>query len=221
VQTKKVQRMYWLLMNPSRHYKISCAAALLLGILPFILGNATVQAVILRPPGLRPTKDPAIVIPTDQRYPNQPPNLPKYRTATGKAAKGWARKYVETRRFASDQSALIYYRVSDLAQSSVMKVSKASQALHIWPVGTIIILESYKGNVNSPKSAKLIEIVAIKKMNDPKGSSAHAYFPAQWSYARFTLQGKPSITSHKVNECHQCHSIAFHLTGDLVFSPFP
>jgi len=213
--------MYWLLMNPYRFFKMSCSAIFILVILTIILGNSIVQEVLLSPPGLRPTKDPAIVIPSDQRYPNQPPNLPKYRTATGKAARGWARKYVETRRFASDQSALIYYRVSDLAQSSVVKDSKASQALHIWPVGTIIILESYKGNVNSPKSAKLIEIEAIIKMNGHKGSSAYAYFPVKWSYARFTQKGKPSITSQKVNECHQCHSIAFHLTGDLVFTPFP
>ena len=213
--------MYWLLMNPYRLFKMSCSAIFILVILTIILGNSIVQEMLLRPPGLRPTKDPAIVIPSDQRYPNKPPNLPKYRTATGKATRGWARKYVETRRFASDQSALIYYRVSDLAQSSVMKGSKASQTLHIWPVGTIIILESYKGNVNSPKNAKLIEIVAIKKNNGHKGSSAYAYFPVKWSYARFTQKGKPSITSQKVNECHQCHSIAFHLTGDLVFTPFP
>jgi len=143
-----------------------------------------------------------------------------YRNASGKPAQGWASKTVETRRFSSDQSALIYYRVSDLAQSDDIKTSDASKTFRIWPAGTIIILETYKGSVNSPNSAKLIAIDAIKKMNGSKGTS-YAFFPMNWSYARFSPQGKPSMTSQKVKECHQCHSIAFHITGDLVFTLFP
>jgi len=213
--------MYWLLMNPIRLFKISCAAILLSGILTIILGNSIVPEVLLSPPGLRPVKDPFVVIPFDQRYPNQPPNLPRYRNATGKPAKGWAGKYVETRRFSSDQSAVIYYRVSDLAQSKVIKLLKESKALQIWPAGTTIILESYKGNVISKKNAKLLAIDAMEKTNGQKSSSAYAYFPVNWSYARFTPEGKPSITSQKISECHQCHSIAFHITGDLIFTQFP
>jgi hypothetical protein len=209
------------MINAYRLLKISCAAALLLGVLTVNLGNSNVLEVLLRPPGLRPVKDPSIVIPFDQLYPNQPPNLPRYRDAAGQPIKGWARKYVGTRRFFSDQSALIYYRVSNLAQSKTIQASKAAKALHIWPVGTIIILESYKGDVNSTKSAKFLEIDAIEKKNDPDSSAAPSFFPVNWSYARFTPEGKPSMTSQKVKECHQCHSIAFHVTGDLVFSPFP
>jgi len=193
---------------------------LLLGILSVILGNSIVRETYLRPPGLRPTKDPSIVIPTDQHYPNQPLNLPKYRKALGKPAQGWACETVETRRFSSDQSALIYYRVSDLAQSHAMKISNLTKTLRIWPAGTIIILESYKGNINLPNSAKLVAIDAMKKMNAPKGSSS-AFFPVNWSYAGFSPEGKPSSTSQKIKECHQCHSIAFHITGDLVFTLFP
>jgi len=173
------------------------------------------------PPGLRPIKDPSIVIPTDQRYPNQPPNLPTYKNISGKLAIGWVSKYVEIRRFSSDQSALIYYRVSDLARSHVLKASKVSRGLHIWPVGTIIVLESYKGDVDSPKHSKLLEIVLMKKMNSLKGFPVDSFFSMNWSYARFSPEGKPSITSQKVRECHQCHSIAFHLLGDLVFTQFP
>jgi len=170
---------------------------------------------------MRPTKDPSVVIPSDQRYPNQPPDLPKYRNASGIPVQGWARKYVGTRRFSSDQSAMIYYRVSDLARSHAVKTSKKeSKTLHIWPPGTIIVLESYKGNANSPKGAKLLAIDAMKKMNGSKGSPPYSFFPVNWSYARFTPDKRPSITSQKVNECHQCHSIAFHLTGDLVFTEF-
>jgi len=203
-------------LNKIEHFS---KVPLLLGVLTVILGNSIIQEVLLRPPGLRPTRDPSIVILTDQHYPNQPVNLPKYRNAFGKPAQGWASETVDTRRFSSDQSALIYCRISDLAQSHTIKTSNAPKTLRIWPVDTIIILESYKGNVNLPNRAKLIAIDAMKKMNDPKGSSA--FFPVNWSYARFSPQGKPSITSHKVKECHQCHSIAFHITGDLIFTPFP
>ncbi len=210
-----------LMMNVYRLYKISCVGVLLLGVSTVILGNAVMQNVLLRTPGLRPTKDPSIVIPTDQHYPNKPPDLPVYRNSSGKPAQGWASKYVETRRFSSDQSALIFYRVSDLAQSTVMKASKELKALHIWPVGTFIVLESYKGNVDSPNSAKLSAIEAMEKMNSHKGSSADSFFPVNWSYAKFSPEGKLSITSQKVNECHQCHSIAFHIMGDLVFTQFP
>ncbi|UCD33311.1 MAG: cytochrome P460 family protein [Desulfobacterales bacterium] len=204
--------------NPIKH----CSKALLiLGILTVILGNSMVKDVFLRPPGLRLIKDPSIVIPSNQHYPNLPPSLPTYRDGAGKPAKGWARKTVATRRFSSDQSALIYYRVADLAQSSVTKAATASKVLHIWPIDTIIILESYKGDVNSLTRAKLIAIDAIKKMDDFRGASRHAFAPVNWSYARFSPQGKPSITSQKVKECHECHSIAFHITGDLVFTMFP
>jgi len=151
------------MIDAYRLLKVSCAAALFLGVLTVILGNSNVQEVLLRPPGLRPVKDPSIVIPFDQLYPNQPPNLPKYSDAAGQPVKGWARKYVGTRRFFSDQSALIYYRVSDLAQSKIIQASKAEKALHIWPIGTVIILESYKGDVNSAKSAKFLEIDAMEK----------------------------------------------------------
>ena len=178
------------------------------------------QETHLRTPGLRPYKDPSIVIPTDRYYPHQPPNLPKYRKAFGKPAQGWACEAIETRRFSSDQSALIYYRTSDLATSHAIKTSNITKTLRIWPQGSIIILESYKGNISLPGSQKPIAIDAMKKMDDPKGSS-YAFYPANWSYASFSPEGKPSITSQKIKECHQCHSIAFHITGDLVFTLFP
>ncbi len=178
------------------------------------------REVHLKPPGLRPTKDPSIVIPTDQLYVHQPPNLPKYSKAFGKPARGWACETVETRRFSSDQSALIYYRTSDLATSHTINTSTITKTLRIWQQGTIIILESYKGNISSPGSVKLVAIDAMKKMNDHSGSS-YPFYPVNWSYASFSPEGKPSITSQKIKECHQCHSIAFHITGDLVFTLFP
>jgi Trk K+ transport system NAD-binding subunit len=48
-----------------------------------------------------------------------------------------------------------------------------------------------------------------------------AFYPINWTYARFKPDGNLSITPDKVCDCHQCHSIAFHLTGDLIFTQFP
>jgi len=208
-------------MNVYRLYKIGCVSALLLVMITVTLGLSSEQEVLLKSPGLRLVQDPFTIISADRYYPNQLSKLPVYRIGSGKTATGWARKYVKTRRFSSDQSALIYYRVSDLLHSNIIKTSNAFKTLHIWPVDTIIILESYKGNVNSSSRAKLLAIDILKKRDDQRKPSVYSFFPGNWSYTRLSPEGKPSITSMKVKECHQCHSIAFHITGDLVFTSFP
>jgi hypothetical protein len=68
---------------------------------------------------------------------------------------------------------------------------------------------------------KLIEIAAMVKVEAHWESFSKAFYPVSWTYARFNPDGNPSITSAKVRECHQCHSIAFHLTGDLIFTQLP
>lgn len=90
-----------------------------------------------------------------------------------------------------------------------------------WPVGTTLIIETYKGNAFAKEKAKLIEIAAMSKINANENSVSKGLYPINWTYAKFMPDGNPSITSAKVHECHQCHSIAFHLTGDLVFTVFP
>jgi hypothetical protein len=60
--------------------------------------------------------------------------------------------------------------------------------------------------------------IQITEGINPASSS---FFPVNRSYAGFTPEGKLSITSQEAREGHRCHSIAFHVTGDLVFSPFP
>ncbi len=45
-------------------------------------------------------------------------------------------------------------------------------------------------------------------------------FAGDWSYQRFSAQGKVLPMPAGVSACHQCHSAAFHLTGDLVFTVF-
>jgi len=177
--------------------------------------------ILLAPPGLRPVKDPSLVIPASYHYPNQPITLPAYRDASGNPAGGWSGKFVDTRRFASDQSAWIYVRDSDLQRSAATGKEGSAGALRFWPVGTAFVIESYQGSSFPKTNDKLIDIAVMSKIKGDKNSSDHAYYPVNWSYARFKPDGSPSITTAKVRECHQCHSIAFHLTGDLIFTHFP
>ena len=176
--------------------------------------------ILLAPPGLRPVKDPSLVIPAGYRYPNQLIKLPAYRDASGNPADGWSGRFVDTRRFVSNQSAWIYLRDSDLQQSVAMKRDAGNRSFRFWPVGTTMVIESYQGNAFHKKREALIEIDVISKIKGDKKSSSQAFYPVNWTYARFNPDGSASITSAKVRECHQCHSIAFHLTGDLVFTQF-
>jgi hypothetical protein len=177
--------------------------------------------ILLSPPGLRLIRDPSLVIPADFDYLNGVIKLPAYRDTLGNPANGWSVKFVDTRRFASDQSAWIFFRNSDM-QRSVSKPKESGQgAFRFWPVGTTIIIEIYKGNAILKENDKLIEIAAMSKIKTDRNSYLKAFYPANWIYARFNPDGNHSITSAKVRECHQCHSIAFHLTGDLIFTQFP
>jgi len=186
-----------------------------------ISGSLQDSPVYLTPPGLRSVKDPSIVIPASHQYPNQPPAKPAYRDAAGKPAKGWVAKYIDTRRFSSAQSAWIYYLISDLTESETMRSSWSLLPLRIWPVGTTIVLESYQGDAASRSSTRLMEVVVMHKINNNESASAKSFYSANWSYSRFTPEADLSITREKIIECHQCHSIAFRLTGDLIFTHFP
>ena len=186
-----------------------------------IPGNLQNPPVSLLPPGLRSLKDPSIIVPAVHRYLNQPPAKPVYRNESGKTAKGWAEKFVDTRRFSSDGSAWIYYRISNLADSETVASSWSRMPLRVWPAGATIVLESYRGSAAERKHASLIEIVVIRKTHWPESALSDLYYPANWNYARYTPKGELSNTPQKIAECHRCHSIAFHLTGDLVFTQFP
>jgi hypothetical protein len=177
--------------------------------------------ILLTPPGLRLIKDPSLVIPADFHYANWPIKLPAYRDTSGNPSSGWSAKFVDTRRFASNQSAWIFFRNSDLKRSIYRRKQEDRGAFRFWPVGTTIIIEIYRGDSSSEKNDKLIEIAAMSKIKAGRNSFSKAFYPVSWTYARFNLNGNPTITSAKVRECHQCHSIAFHLTGDLIFTQFP
>jgi hypothetical protein len=177
--------------------------------------------ILLTPPGLRPVRDPFLVIPADYNYANRSIKLPAYRDDSGNPASGWSVKFVATRRFASNRSAWIYFRNSDLQQSVSKRKAGHQGNFRFWPVGTRIVIEIYKGNAFQKENDKLIEIAAMSKLRADRDSSLKAFYPIDWTYARFKPDGNPSITPDKVRECHQCHGIAFHLTGDLIFTRFP
>jgi hypothetical protein len=211
--------MYRLNKNRIRKFLIS-GAFFFLALLTISVYSMEAQ-ILLTPPGLRPVKDPSLVIPAGYRYPNQLIKLPAYRDASGNPADGWSGRFVDTRRFVSNQSAWIYLRDSDLQQSVSMKRDAGNRSFRFWPAGTTMVIESYQGNAFHKKREALIEIDVISKIKGDDEFSAQVFYPVNWTYARFNPDGSASITSAKVRECHQCHSIAFHLTGDLVFTHFP
>jgi hypothetical protein len=183
--------------------------------------HSTEAEVRLSPPGLRLINRPAFVLPADFNYPNRPISLPIYCDKSGRPAAGWSRKYIATRRFASDQSAWIYFRQSDIAHRIVKKAGGTGSTLRIWPDGTTLVIEIFKGYASLRKNVSPIEIAVMSKLEPDQNSAAKGFYPASWSYARFKPAGSAFITPAKVRECHQCHSIAFHLTGDLVFTQLP
>ena len=114
--------------------------------------------VLLTPPGLRSVKDPFLVIPAGYHYRNELVELPAYRDANGKPANGWSNKFVDTRRFASNQSAWIYFRTSDLKQLISTRNDAEQSGLRIWPIGTTLVIESYQGTAIPRSKNKLTEI---------------------------------------------------------------
>ncbi|MGD8881696.1 MAG: cytochrome P460 family protein [Desulfobacterales bacterium] len=195
--------------------------SILVGILLMAIGvNFADSDMLLKPPGLRLISEPTTVIPATYHYVNQKRELPRYRNASGTLLKGWSRQFIKTRRFSSDQSAWVYYRQSDLKRTKVIKTAGLPDTMRIWPVGTILILEGYKGDASHPADSDLLEIEIMTKLDSGGLANAEKFFPVDWSYTRYTPDGTWSLSGEKLNECHQCHSIAFRLTGDLVFTPF-
>jgi hypothetical protein len=184
-------------------------------------GNTSDSDWLLKPPGLRPVGDPTIVVPATHHYLNRKLELTQYRNASGTPLQGWSRAFIKTRRFSSNQSAWVFYRQSDLIRTKVVKNTGMPASLRIWPVGATLILEGYKGDASRPGDAKLMEIEVMTKRAPASKSASETFFPVDWNYARYTPDGTWSLSRQKLIECHQCHGIAFRLTGDLVFTQFP
>jgi hypothetical protein len=202
----------WKLILPGAFFVLASIAASI---------HSIAAEVFLSPPGLRLIKDPSIVIPTDFHYANRLIPLPAYRNPSGAPADGWSAKFVETRRFASDRSAWIFFRNSDLLGSVFRRIEGRRDAFRFWPDGTTMIIEIYEGNALEKENEKLIEIAAMSKLEAARTSYLKAFYPVNWTYAKFNSDGNNATTAAKVRDCHQCHSIAFHLTGDLIFTKFP
>jgi hypothetical protein len=209
------------------HLNSKCIRKLILPGAFFFLASIAVSIhsiageILLSPPGLRLIKDPSIVIPADFNYANRLIPLPAYRTPSGRPADGWSAKFVETRRFASDRSAWIFFRDLDLLRSVLRQTEGKRDAFRFWPDRTTMIIEIYKGNALQKENEKLIEIAAMSKLEAERTSYLKAFYPVSWTYAKFDSDGNNATTAAKVRACHQCHSIAFHLTGDLIFTRFP
>jgi hypothetical protein len=191
------------------------------------LGGAAVSCTsansetLLTPPGLRPLGDPAVVVPATYQYPNRDLPLTDCRDSSGRLLEGWSTKIIPTRRFASHQSARVNYRLADLSGSAVFNTPGTARQIRIWPAGTVIVIEMYSGDTALMENGQPVEIAVMVKGEGSGGRNSAPYYPVNWSYAKFTPGGEPSPPPRGVEECHQCHSVAFHLTGDLVFTPFP
>ncbi len=183
-------------------------------------GGAEDATGILKPPGLRLVKDPTTVIPTVHQYPNQNLRLPSYQNPSGRLKEGWAVKVIRTRRFSGNRSARLYFRISDLAGSTAFKMPDSSSEMRIWPLGTMMVLEVYDGDDSIVENGKPIGIEVLAKMDRSESPSSAIFFPVDWSYGRFTAEGESALLPGEVQKCHRCHSIAFHLTGDLIFTQF-
>jgi hypothetical protein len=179
------------------------------------------ETIFLRAPGLRLQKDPSVVIQATYAYANRHVPLPHYRDSAGNPVKGWSRKSIPTRRFKSDQSAWIYYRRQDLRHAVIAAHGWDGNKLCIWPGGTIIVIESYQDGDPARQAETPVEIAVISKANQNTPSYGKAFLAAEWSYARFTATGDAAMDGTAVRDCHQCHAIAFRLTGDLVFTHLP
>ena len=183
--------------------------------------RAEEKTVLLKSPGLRLLKDPSTTVPGFYKYPNQTLALPDYRYSSGKPKDGWDMKVIKTHRFFSDQSARLFFRLSDLARTKVFKRLDMDWNMRIWPVGTFIIFEVYDGDGSLKQDAKPIKITVMAKMESLGRHSSSTFYPVDWSYAKFTPQGDLSLSPDEAQKCHQCHNIAFHSMGDLIFTQFP
>jgi len=157
------------------------------------------------------------------RYLNRSFPLPRYRTPQGKPLPGWHSVKVRTRRFFTNQSARVYYRMRDLQHTSPSPASPSDgSTLRIWPVGTILMLETFKGDgALSLEQAPLAIDCSRKFQPADRLFPQQTLFAGEWCYQRFNAQGKRVPMPGGAAACHQCHQTAFSLTGDLVFTAFP
>jgi hypothetical protein len=93
--------------------------------------------------------------------------------------------------------------------------------MRIWPAGSILVLETFSGKTALLENAKPTAIDCIRKFKPDLASfPVSTLFAGEWSYQSFSVEGKVLPAPEGASACHQCHSTAFSVTGDLVFTLF-
>ena len=188
-----------------------------------LLRGENLSKEVLQSPGFRLLQAPQEVISWEYHYANRTFSLPDYRTPGGAPLPGWRCQVVATRRFFTDQSARIYYRTEDLRRTRRFKsvTPSGGTSMMIWPVGTILVLETYSEGDAYRSDAAPVAVDCIQKFApEPARFPVHVYFAGDWCYQRFSVTGERRKMIGGASACHQCHRTAFHLTGDLVFTLF-
>lgn len=178
---------------------------------------------ILRAPGFRLLDSPQEIVPWRYSYANRVFSVPSYRTPQGTPLPGWHIRVIATRRFFTDQSARIYYRIEDLRRGHLFPGTNPGvlAKMRIWPVGTTLVLETFSGGEAFKSGATPIFVDCIRKFQpDASHIPVNTLFAGDWCYQRFGADGKPRPMPDGAFACHQCHGAAFRLTGDLVFTEF-
>ena len=173
--------------------------------------------------GLRLLVSPQEIVPWQYYYPNRVFSAPSYRTPQGAPLPGWRLRAIATRRFFTDQSARVYYRIEDVQQSHLFSSTNQGGAavMRIWPVGATLVLETFSGRGAFMSHATPVFVDCIRKFQ-PHASHfpVDTLFAGDWCYQRFNADGKPHPIPAGASACHQCHGTALRLTGDLVFTVF-
>jgi hypothetical protein len=176
---------------------------------------------ILLAVGFRLLDFPQEIVPWRYYYVNRVFSAPSYRTPEGTPLPGWRFRVIATRRFFTDQSARIYYRIEDVRQSHLFSSTYqgGEPIMRIWPVGATLVLETFSGRGAFISDATPVFVDCIRKFQ-PNASHfpLDILFAGDWCYQRFSADGKARPIPAGASACHQCHGTALRLTGDLVFT---
>jgi len=167
--------------------------------------------------------DPQVLVQWQYNYLNRAFNLPSYRNPQGNPLPGWRYQVIATRRFFTDQSARIYYRIEDVRQSHLFLSTNQGGAaiIRIWPADTVLVLETFAGGGAPMPGATPLFVDCLRKFQpDASHFPVDTLFAGDWCYQRFSADGKARPMPAGASACHQCHGTALRLTGDLVFTLF-
>ena len=173
--------------------------------------------------GFRLVDSPQEIVPWRYDYLNRVFSAPSYRTPQGAPLPGWRFRVIATRRFFTDQSARIYYRIEDVQQSHLFPSTNQGgpTKMRIWPVGATLVLETFSGRGAFMSDATPVFVDCIRKFQpDVSHFPVATLFAGDWCYQRFSATGKVRSMPAGASACHQCHGAALRLTGDLVFTEF-